>query len=306
MAELLGQTLGTYRIETLIGKGATGDVYRASHIYRAQRVAIKVLRSTLAADPTFPARFVAEMRGVAALRHRNIIEIADVGEQDGRCYLVMELVTAGSLRTLIRKRLPGEPTPLALALDLASQTAEALTCAHEKGIFHKDLKPNNLLLNLAVGKQAATGGDTYTAKVADFGLATLAQGSIEQTSIGVMLGTGSMLGAPAYMAPEQCQGKQLDGRTDLYSLGIMLYELVTGYLPFQATTLRDAVREHVYTAPPLPRMLVPTIPMEVERIILRCLAKKPDDRYDTATDLAHALQAAMPIAWRADDMGGAT
>lgn len=294
MAGLVGQILGGYRIEAYIGRGATGTVYRGTHVRRARRAAIKVLDASVATGPGFPARFLTIMQEVSALSHAHIIDVYDFGEQGGQFFIAMELVTGGSVRTYLRSQPPGQPLPLPFVVELVCQAAEGLAYAHVRGTLHKDVKPSNLLLQ-HVGAASAAEHESVELKITDFGLARLAEGASELTSTGVLLGTGILMGTPAYMSPEQCRGKKLDERSDLYALGLVLYEMMTGYLPFQATSLRDAVREHLYTAPPLPRMLAPDIPASVEQIVLRCLAKRPEDRYDTVTDLARALEMAVSL-----------
>lgn len=294
MADFIGQPVGAFRIEATIGRGATGTVYRSVHMRHAQQAAIKVLDASLSADPGFPARFLATMREIASLQHPNIIEVYDFGEQDGWFFIAMELVTAGSLRAYLRSQPPGQPLPLSLAIELVCQAAEGLAYAHARGAIHKDIKPSNLLLQ-QVGAASRDGDEAYDLKITDFGFARFAAAGTELTSLGSVLGTGILMGTPAYMSPEQCRGKQLDERSDLYALGVVLYEMITGYLPFQATSMWDAVRDHIYAAPPLPHLLSPAIPANVEHIVLRCLAKKPEDRYDTVTDLARALQVVIPL-----------
>lgn len=294
MADLIGQTVGDFRIEAFIGRGATGDVYRGAHVWRAERAAIKVLDVSLSSGPGFPDRFFATMREITSFRHSNITEVYDVGEQNGRFFIATELVTAGSLRSRLRGQPPGQPLPLPLAIDLVSQAAEGLAYAHEHDAIHKDIKPSNLLLHYAGASTRDRDKDeSYSLKITDFGLARLAEAGSGLTNVGMMLGTGMLLGTPAYMSPEQCRGGKLDERGDLYALGVVLYEMITGYVPFQATNMWDVARDHIFAAPPLPRLLVPTIPAHVEQVVLRCLAKRPEDRYDTATDLAHALQMAV-------------
>lgn len=294
MSDLIGQTLGGYRIEALVGRGATGDVYRGTHPNRAQHAAIKIISISLSGDPGFPARFRAEMQAVAALRHPHLVDVYAVGEQQRLCYIVTEFVSA-SVRAMLRRRPPGEPLPLPLALDLARQASDGLSHAHARGLVHKDIKPSNLLLGGADG-QSSPREERYTLKITDFGLASLAKSGSGLTSSGTVLGAGVMLGAPPYMAPEQCTGRRMDARSDLYALGVVLYEMVTGYLPFQVSSLREALREHAYTPAPLPRLLNPEIPPAVEQILLRCLAKRPEDRYATAADLAAALRVVVPAA----------
>jgi serine/threonine protein kinase len=277
--DFIGQTLGQYRIEAPLGSGGMGQVYRGVHRLLNRPAAIKVMQVHLAANPDFRARFLREAQSAAALKHFNIVEIYDFGEQDGHLYLVMELMTDGSLHTLLR-RTTGQPLPLALGLDLVQQAAKGLAAAQALHMVHRDIKPDNLLLNRL--SEAGQGGEQYVLKISDFGLARLAESGL--TNTGVPMGT------LAYMSPEQCQSKKLDGRSDLYSLGIVFYEVVTGYKPFQINDFSEALDKHVNVPPKPPREMRPYLPPGLEEIILRCLAKKPEERYATGTELVSALQ----------------
>ncbi len=277
--EFIGQTLGQYRIDAPLGSGGMGQVYRGVHRLLNRPAAIKVMQAHLAANPDFRARFLREAQAIAALKHTNIVEIYDFGEQDGNLYLVMELMTDGSLHTLLRSS-SGQPLPLALGLDLMQQAAKGLAAAQALNMVHRDIKPDNLLLNRL--SEAGQRGEQYVLKISDFGLARLAESGL--TSTGVPMGT------LAYMSPEQCQGKKLDGRSDLYSLGIVFYEVVTGYKPFQINDFSDALDKHVNVPPKPPREMRPYLSPGLEEIILRCLAKKPEERYATGTELVSALQ----------------
>src|SRR6476646_5096507 len=190
---LSGQTIGNYRIETLLGSGGMGQVYRATHIHLGREAAIKVLHEQYAADPTFQARFQQEARAAAGLSHPNIVEIYDFGQQDGRYFLIMELLTDGSLRSLLQQAGANQPLQLPLAVNLLRQAAEGLAYAHGRNMVHRDIKPDNLML------KAAEGSGALTVKITDFGLARLSEG-------GVATATGVTMGTPAYMSPEQCQG----------------------------------------------------------------------------------------------------
>src|SRR6266571_8044457 len=280
--DFIGQTLGQYRIEAPLGSGGMGQVYRGVHRLLNRPAAIKVMQAHLAANSDFRARFLREAQSAAALKHFNIVEIYDFGEQDGHLYLVMELMTDGSLHTLLR-RSTGQPLPLSLGLDLVQQAAKGLAAAQALHMVHRDIKPDNLLLNRL--SEAGQGGEQYVLKISDFGLARLAESGL--TSTGVPMGT------LAYMSPEQCQSKQLDGRSDLYSLGIVFYEVVTGYKPFQINDFSEALDKHVTVPPKPPREVRPYLSPGLEAIILRCLAKKPEERYATGTELVLALQREM-------------
>ena len=280
MESLIGKTLGNYRIESVIGTGGMGQVFRAVHIHLAREAAIKVLHANLAAEPGFQARFLKEARAIASLKHPNIVAVHDFGEQAGSLYLVMELIDGGSLRQLLLAQTTAQAgLPLWTGIDLVRQTADGLALAHTQGMVHRDIKPDNLLLSDTLGGNPVI-------KITDFGLVRLAES-------GTMTATGMVLGTAAYMSPEQCQGVELDGRSDLYSLGVVLYEVATGYVPFQAKTLSAAVYHHVQVAPPPPRTVRPDLPLELEQIILRCLAKRPEERYRSAAELSSALRTVL-------------
>lgn len=294
MDDLVGRVVGPYRLESMIGRGPTGNVYRGVHLSAGGRlVAVKLLRASIAVGGDLPKRFTEQMRAISSLRHPNIITLYDFGIADNLCYIGMELMLAGSVRSLLRRRSSAHPLPTALATDLICQTAEGLADAHERGIVHNDIRPSNLLLDDREELLGAS-DEAYTLKITDFGLAQLAEGESAMTFSGMTLGSGLMLGAPAYMSPELCRGRAVDGRSDLYALGVVLYEMLTGVLPFPATRLQDTARERLYTPPTLPRLLNPEISPSLEYVMLRCLARQADDRFDTALDLARALRAAEP------------
>ncbi len=281
--DFTGRTLGQYRIETPLGAGGMGQVFRGVHQYLDRPAAIKVMLAYLAANPDFRSRFLREAKASAALHHPNIVEIYEFGEQEGVLYLVMEFMAEGSLRTLLR-RSAGQPLPLPLAVDLMRQAASGLAAASALGMVHRDIKPDNMLLTtMSSGVQ---GTFPYILKIGDFGLARLAEGG-SQTTTGVPMGT------LAYMSPEQTQSAKLDGRSDLYSLGIVMYEVLTGYQPFQIDNFNDALYKHSNAAPRAPREIRPDLPPTLDAIVLRCLAKKPEDRYQDGAQLAAALQSVL-------------
>ena len=286
MADLIGQSLGNYRIESQLGAGGMGEVYRAVHMRLNRPAAIKVLHANQAADPNFQARFLREARAAAALSHPNIVEVFDFGEEDGASYLVMELVPDGSLRTLLRQRTTGQGWTLGQGIDLVRQAAEGLAYAHEHGMVHRDIKPDNLLLQrmgTATANENPDIAERYLLKISDFGLARLMDAASELTATVMVMGT------PTYMSPEQCQGADLDGRSDLYSLGVVLYEVATGSPPFRVKSLSEAVFKHISAAPPRPTELQPDLPPALEEVILRCLEKDPRNRIATGTEVAAAL-----------------
>jgi serine/threonine protein kinase len=283
MKDLVGQTFGQYRIEGSLGTGGMGQVFRGKHVFLDRPAAIKVMHNHLATNPTFRARFLQEAKSTAALRDPHIVEIYEFGEEEGLLYLAMELMTEGTLSTLLQQRANERLISLITGLDLIRQAAEGLAAAHELGMIHRDIKPDNLLLKLLSGPEQ--GGEQYQLKISDFGLARLAESS--------GLTAGGPVGTLAYMSPEQCLDKKLDGRSDIYSLGVVLYEIVTGTLPFQINTFNDAMQQHVNARPQPLQQVRPDLPAIVEQIILRCLAKTPEERYQTGNELADALQEAI-------------
>ncbi len=283
LSDLIGQTLGQYRIELPIDAGGMGQVYRGVHIYLNRPAAIKVMRPHLMAQSSFRERFLQEARSAAALKHQNIVDIYEFGEQDGQLYLVMELVPDGSLRSLLHRRAQ-QPWPLTLGLDLMCQAAEGLAAAHAQNVVHRDIKPDNMLLLRVNGPDPNV--PRYQLKISDFGLARLAQGS-------GLTATGVPMGTLAYMSPEQCLGGTVDGRTDLYALGVVLYEIATGYLPFQIESFEDALRKHTGAMPTPPGQVRPDVPPALETIIMRSLAKKPEERYQSGADLARDLRGVL-------------
>lgn len=265
-----------YRLTAVLGRGAMGTVYRARDAVLDRDVAIKLLAPTLLDDDS-RARFVREARVVGRLNHPNIVTLYDAGESDGTAYLVMELVEGRSLRELGR-------LPAADAVEIARQLCAALEHAHERGVVHRDLKPENVLAPMGPGPRQA--------KLTDFGLSS-ARDLSRLTQEGMIVGT------LAYIAPEQIGGAAPDHRADLYSLGILLYELLTGRVPFRGPGPQLVVAQHLGAAPVAPRRLEPRIPEALEAIILRLLAKDAAARFPTAAALRAALDALEPGAMAA-------
>jgi serine/threonine-protein kinase len=260
-----------------------GEVYRARDTRLDRTVALKVLPTELAADPQLKARFEREARAISALAHPNICTLHDVGEQDGRTFLVMEHLVGETLA----ERLGKGALPLEQALEVATQIADALSAAHKQDIVHRDLKPGNVMLT-------KTG-----AKLLDFGLARLAahgeQPAVESltsapTKQAPLTGQGMVLGTLPYMAPEQVEGKRADARTDLWALGTILYEMVTGHRAFEASSPASLIGAILEREPAPLRERQPLTPPSLERLVRRCLAKDPDDRWDTAHDVADELR----------------
>ena len=271
---LTGQTLGQYKILEEIGAGGMARVYKAYQPGLDRYVAIKVLPAQHALTPGFKERFVREAKAVAQLSHPNILSIHDVGLEGDLSYFVMKYVAGG--RTL--RALLGQPLPLPTVSNYISQIAAALDHAHGRGVLHRDIKPDNMLLE----------GEWLL--LADFGLA-----KIRATGNQGLTGTGIIVGTPAYVSPEQVKGSLIDQRTDIYSLGVVLYEMIAGRPPYQGDTAIATMFQHVHQAPPSPRRFRPDLPPAIEEIILRALAKAPHDRYSQAGELAEALYNQLTI-----------
>lgn len=271
--ELIGQTLGGYAVEALLGSGGMASVYRGFDLHLLRPVAIKVLADRAAALPGFTARFRQEARLVANLRHPNIVQIFAFGEERGLTYMVQELLPGPTLEQHMADRArAGAPLPAAEIMAIVAQLAAALDAAHAAGVIHRDVKPANALWNGS--------GDLV---LTDFGIAKELTGAVNQTQVGIVMGT------PTYMAPEQAQGLTLTPATDTYALGVILYELLTGQVPFAAPYTLAVLLKHIGDPPPPPRAARPDLPSAVEAVVLRGLAKDPTARYPTPGALATAL-----------------
>lgn len=273
MESLINRTLGGYSLTEELGKGGMATVYKAYQPRLARWVAVKVLDPAYITDDSeVLARFRREARAVAALRHPNILTVYDYGEEEGLAYIVMEYVEGGTLKDQLR----GEPFECQRAVSLSIGVGRALAFAHDQGIVHRDVKPANILLPR----------DDWPL-LADFGLAKLQQARRALTQAGMILGT------PDYTSPEQALGETADHRVDIYALGVVLYEMVTGELPFKAEKAFDVLLMHINEPPPRPRDLVSDIPELVEEIILKALAKTPDERYSTMKEMVARLELAQ-------------
>jgi serine/threonine-protein kinase len=269
------KTIGRYEIIDELGHGAMGSVFRAKDPAMDRIVAVKtILSGALAGEQSseYRQRFFREARAAGALSHPGIVSVFDVGEHEGVPFLVMEFVPGRTLSDAIKK---GERSSLERVCEIGQQIAEALGHAHRKGVIHRDIKPANILL----ATREADG--TEQAKITDFGVAKLAAGEITTT--------GQLLGTPAYMPPEQFTGAPIDGRADLFSLGVILYWMASGEQPFPGETMSAVSYKIVHTEPIPPAKLNPAIPAAMESVILKCLAKNPADRYQTGEELAQAL-----------------
>src|SRR4051812_38505534 len=259
-----------------------GAVYLAEHPGIGRRVAVKVLHKNYTRDEHLLARFLNEARAANAIRHPNIIEILDSGMlADGTPFLVMELLEGDSLGTRLRQT---GAMPIATAVDFAYQTTSTLGAAHAKGIVHRDLKPDNLFI-------VPDPHDAHREriKVLDFGIAKLQQGSVADS---VKTRTGTLMGTPIYMSPEQCRGtRAVDHRSDIYSLGVIFYEMLVGQPPFVSEGFGDLVNMHLNVAPAPARSKRPEIPPAVDALVLKMLAKNPEERYPAMTEVQAALKA---------------
>jgi len=291
MSLVAGTRLGPYEIQSAIGAGGMGEVYKAHDTRLDRTVAIKVLPTELSADPERRARFEREARAVAALNHPQICTLHDIGTHDGTMFLVMELLPGQTLA----ERLGKGPLPLAQALEIAAQIADALDAAHKHGIIHRDLKPGNVMLT---GSGAGRSGVT-TAKLLDFGLAKLVRHGERPalvsethaaTEAAPVTAQGTILGTLQYMAPEQLEGKEADARTDLWALGAILYEMVTGRRAFVGDTEVSLIGNIMHAEPASLAQLQPLTPASLDRVVTKCLAKHPDDRWDGAHDVADELR----------------
>jgi eukaryotic-like serine/threonine-protein kinase len=283
---MIGIKINNYEMVQAIGEGGMGTVYLARHPFIGRKAAVKVLHEGLARDKSLVARFLNEARAANAIRHPNIIDIIDVGMLAGSetPYLMMEFLEGENLASRLRRegRLDAP-----VAVDIAQQTAGALAAAHGAGIIHRDLKPENLFLV----PHGSLPGRTIV-KVLDFGIAKL-RGEISGNQ--VRTETGALMGTPPYMSPEQCRGigRDIDHRTDIYALGIILYEMLCGAPPFQAPGFGDILVMHLMQPPEPPRQRNPGVPEALEALILKALSKAADDRFATMAELENALGAAL-------------
>jgi len=273
---LLGTVLGSFRLTRRLGSGGMGTVYLGQHLHIGSRVAIKVLHSRLATHASVLKRFQVEAQSVNLIGHENIVSILDLHLDLPRPYLIMEYLEGQPLSSL----LPG-PVPVETVVPLLAQVCDALQATHARGIVHRDLKPENLFLT-------HRGRNQPFVKVLDFGIAKL-----QDTEHSTDTSEGVLIGSPEYMSPEQGRGEDLDGRADLYSLGVIAYQLVTGRLPFMERSLTALLLAHQSRQPPAPHALDPRVPRALSEAILRALAKKPEDRFQDAATFQAALWASL-------------
>lgn len=273
MPFVVGENLGPYRIVEQLGQGGMATVFKAYHAALDRYVAIKALHPAFTEDPNFLARFQREARLVAKLEHPNIVPIYDFAEHEGRPYLVMKYIEGETLKA----RLGGGPLSVDETVQIVTAVGAGLSYAHRQGILHRDVKPSNVILSKE--------GQIY---LADFGLARIASAGESTLSSDMMLGT------PQYISPEQALGKRdLDEGTDIYSFGVLLYEMVVGKVPYTADTPYAIIHDHIYSPLPLPHSVNPGVPEAVERVLLKALAKDRSDRFGSVAELVEAFKAAL-------------
>jgi eukaryotic-like serine/threonine-protein kinase len=284
MNELIGRSLNRYRLEELIGEGGIGAVYRAHDTVLQRDVAIKVLRPEFEQHDNFRQRFLQEARTAARLDHPGIVRVHDFGQDGDWLYIVMEYIQGDNLRQMLQNlRAQNKWIVLPEAVGIVQQVCIALDYVHQQGVVHRDIKPDNLMLKPEPGN-----GLPYRVVVTDLGLARL----IEEEEL---IDHGVSMGTPGYMSPEQARGEETGPQSEVYSLGILLYELSVGRLPFPAKSISEAVRYHREEPIPAPRSLRPDLPIALEQVIMKALDKDPGARYANVDELSEALEEAMPV-----------
>ena len=278
----VGRTLDEkYSVEERLGAGGMGAVYRARHLQMDRPVAIKVLHQRFVEDEAARNRFQIEARAAVMLRHSNAVSVTDFGQTSEGCvYIVMELLEGRTLREILSRESPIET---ARAISIMLQTSAAVAAAHEAGIIHRDLKPSNILVTQSADQPAVV-------KVLDFGIAKVTADKLDDDENATsMVQTSSVIGTPRYMSPEQYNGFELTPATDVYSLGVILYEMLTGMAPFTGATREQIAQKHANDSPHPPRGIVAAIPEDVERVVLLALEKRPEDRPANADEFRREL-----------------
>ncbi len=295
----VGQTIGNYRLTARLGEGGMGVVYLAEHPVIGKKVALKAIHPELSRNAEVVSRFITEAKSVNQIGHEHIVDIADFGTTPGgEFYFIMEYLQGEAMADRLKREGRLDPTR---AMVIGAQIADALDASHEHGIIHRDLKPENIFL-------LQRGGSKDFVKVLDFGLAKLTQSEEKVTH---KTRAGSVMGTPYYMAPEQCEGKtEIDHRADIYSLGVLLFEMLTGKVPFGGDGYGEIIVKHITMPPPSVRSLVPELSPELDLILFRALAKDREQRFQTMAELRDALldpnryASAAPLVAVPDDLSG--
>lgn len=284
MSNLTGKTLGNYQIVERIGRGGMAEVYKGYHSRLDRHVAIKILHGFLAEGQDFLERFEREAKAVATLRHPNIVQIHDFETKEDQYYMVMEYVDGATLTDILIQYSKSKDTmPLQEVYAIIKQVSDALDYAHKRGLIHRDIKPSNILIDNV--------GNTF---LTDFGIARIVS-STQFTA------TGALIGTPAYMSPEQCKGTDLTHVSDLYSLGIILYEMLTGLVPYDSETPLSVLQKHIAEPVPSLETLRTDLPAAFEKVIKKALAKEPKDRYQKANEMSKALKQALSEVERTEE-----
>ena len=280
MERLVGQTLSRYKITDLLGEGGMGAVFKARDVTLQRDVAIKIMHPHMASQPNFRARFLQEARTAARLDHPGIVQVYDFGQEHSLLFIVMNFIRGTNLRQMLEDlRAQGKWIPLNEAAQVIRQVSLAMHYAHLQGVLHRDLKPSNIMI-----EPDPANGLAYRPVLTDLGLARLMEGQR-------ITRAGTSMGTPTYMSPEQAMGEETDARSDVYALGIMLYELCVGRPPFPIKTLSEAIRYHTKETPPRPREIRADLPANLEQVILKAIAKDPAQRWPNAEAFAQALAA---------------